>query len=295
MAEGARAARLGRSRRVGRVRAHRGSGAARRSSGSACPRRRRSRFAKGELAGIHAWSTAPATRASRASSCSCMADDAAALWDAVARARRDAVRARCAGHAAARGLLPAARQGHRARHRRDLGRPRLGLRARQGLHRRRGAAPDQGGRARRGGSPPFVMEERAVPRQGMAIVGRRRVTSARTRRCSTGASAWATCPPAWPRPERARRSTSAAGSGARASSRSPSTSERSDDYVASRELSGRPALPPCARLGTRRRRRGDARASPGTRRTRSASSSTSSRPRSARRSRRTTSTARSSR
>ena len=39
-------------------------------------------------------------------------------------------------------------QRHRSRDRRDLGRARLGLRARQGLHRRRGAAADQGGRAR---------------------------------------------------------------------------------------------------------------------------------------------------
>ena len=53
------------------------------------------------------------------------------------RARRHAVRPRRARHAAARGLLPAARQRHRPAVGRDLERPRLGLRARHGVHRRR--------------------------------------------------------------------------------------------------------------------------------------------------------------
>ena len=48
-----------------------------------------------------------------------------------ARPRRRAVRARRARHAAPRGLLPAARQRHRAGHGRDLGRPRLDVRARR--------------------------------------------------------------------------------------------------------------------------------------------------------------------
>ena len=76
-----------------------------------------------------------------------------AVWDAPAGGRRGAVRARRARHAAARGLLPAARQRHHAEHQRDRGRPRLGVRAAEGLHRRRRAAPDEGGgpgRAARG-------------------------------------------------------------------------------------------------------------------------------------------------
>ena len=60
-------------------------------------------------------------------------------------ARRGAVRARRARHAPARGLLPAPRQRHHADHQRDRGRARLGLRAPEGLHRRAGAAPDEGG------------------------------------------------------------------------------------------------------------------------------------------------------
>ena len=63
-------------------------------------------------------------------------------------ARRHAVRARSARHAAARGLLPAARQRHRPPMGRDLERPRLGLRARDGVHGRRAAARDQGCRPR---------------------------------------------------------------------------------------------------------------------------------------------------
>ena len=105
-----------------------------------------------------------------------MAEDAVALWDAVRRAGREAVRARRARHAAPRGLLPAARQRHRPRHGRDLRRPRLGLRARHGVHRGRGAAPDQGGRA---GAKlvAFVMQDPGIPRQGMAIDEGGEVTS----------------------------------------------------------------------------------------------------------------------
>ena len=94
-----------------------------------------------------------------------------------ARAWSDAVRARCAGHAAARGLLPAARLGHRPEHGCDLGRPRLGVRARQGLHRRRGRCAGSRRKARRSGSPRSSWTSRAVPRAGMAIVEGGRVTS----------------------------------------------------------------------------------------------------------------------
>src|ERR687887_573480 len=63
-------------------------------------------------------------------------------------ARRGAVRPRRAGHAAARGLLPAARQRHHARDGRDLGRARLVLRTGQGVHRRERTARAHGAWAR---------------------------------------------------------------------------------------------------------------------------------------------------
>ena len=92
-----------------------------------------------------AWSTAPATRASRASSCCCSAEDAVALWDAVlARGvtpcglgARDTLRLEVCYPLHGNDITPG--DG------RDLRRPRLGVRARQGVHRRRRAAPDQGG------------------------------------------------------------------------------------------------------------------------------------------------------
>src|SRR3954447_310404 len=65
-----------------------------------------------------------------------------------ARTRPRPLRPRRARHAAAGGLLPAARQRHLPGDRRDLRRARLGLRARHRLHRCGRAAPDQGGRAR---------------------------------------------------------------------------------------------------------------------------------------------------
>ena len=104
----------------------------------------------------------------------CPAEDAPALWDAVVARGAVPVRPRRTRHAAARGLLPAARERHHAGHRRDLRRPRLDVRAREGLHaasRRCGASRRRG---RSGGSSPFVMDEKAIPRQGMPIARRRR-------------------------------------------------------------------------------------------------------------------------
>ena len=85
------------------------------------------------------------------------------------RAGSEAVRAGRARHAAPRGLLPAPRQRHRPRHGRDLGRPRLGLRARHGVHRGRGAAPGQGGRA----GPEARRLRHARPRNPQAGHGHR--------------------------------------------------------------------------------------------------------------------------
>ena len=76
---------------------------------------RRSRCAMGEVDGVEVMVNRTGYTGEQGVELLCMAEDAAALWDAVARARRDAVRARRARHAAARGLLPAARQRHRAR------------------------------------------------------------------------------------------------------------------------------------------------------------------------------------
>ena len=74
----------------------------------------------------------------------CMADDAERLWDAVLARGVVPCGLGATGHAAARGLLPAARQRHRAGVGRDLVRPRLGVRARDGVHGSRAAARGQG-------------------------------------------------------------------------------------------------------------------------------------------------------
>ena len=65
----------------------------------------------------------------------CAEDDAVELWDAILARGRHPVRPRRARHAPPRGLLPAARQRHHARDGRDLGRSRLGVRARHRVHR----------------------------------------------------------------------------------------------------------------------------------------------------------------
>ena len=104
-------------------------------------------------------------------------------------------RARRAGHAAPRGLLPAPRQRHHAGHGRDLGRARLDVRARHGVHGRRRPPSRQGGRAgaqarrvRDGG------EGDPAPRHGRSRAGARS-PPARSRRRSTWASAWGTSRP----------------------------------------------------------------------------------------------------
>ena len=107
----------------------------------------------------------------------CMADDAPDALGRDPRARRRAVRARRARHAAARGLLPAARQRHRPAVGRDLGRARLGYCAldkdftgAERLREIKEAGPERKLVA-------FRMTESAIPRQGMAIDGGGEVTS----------------------------------------------------------------------------------------------------------------------
>ena len=147
LAEGTRARGLRRPRRLRRVRAARGAGTDARSSGSSSTTRRvhvgdgRDRRCRvhGQPDRLHRRARCRARGRARRRS--------RALGRG-RRARRRSLRARRARHAPARGLLPAARQRHLARDRRDLGRPRLGLRARQGVHGRGAAPPSQGGGAR---------------------------------------------------------------------------------------------------------------------------------------------------
>ena len=106
-----------------------------------------------------------------------MADDAPELWDAIlARGvtpcglgARDTLRLEVCYPLHGNDITPETR--------RDLGRARLGVRARQGLHRRRARCA----RSRSAGPErklvAFRMTESAIPRQGMAIAGGGEVTS----------------------------------------------------------------------------------------------------------------------
>ena len=131
-------------------------------------------FAMGELDGVEVMVNRTGYTGEEGVELACMADDAARALGRDPRARRRPVRARRARHAAARGLLPAARQRHRPAVGRDLVRARLGVRARHGVHRRRAPARDQGARPRARSSSRSVMTEKAIPRQGDADRGRRR-------------------------------------------------------------------------------------------------------------------------
>ena len=145
--------RLRRARRLRRVRADRRAGARARSSGSACRTAPAFTFAEGEVGGVTCMVNRTGYTGEEGVELLAMADEAGALWDAVLARGVTPVRARRARQPAARGLLPAARQRHRPGHRRDLGRARLGLRARQGLHRRRASCAGSRSRAPSGGSP----------------------------------------------------------------------------------------------------------------------------------------------
>ena len=163
-------------------------------------------------------------------------------------------------HAAARGLLPAARQRHHAEHQRDRGRPRLGVRAAEGLHRRRRAAPDEGGGPVR--APRRVPDGRArnpARRHGDHDAGGETigaVTSGtlspsldegvgmgyvRTDHAATGTAIVIEC---------------AAAAGTRSSQPSHCSRRRSRSDHGRRGLSRRSAVPPRARLGAPGGRRG---------------------------------------
>ena len=233
-----------------------------RSSGSASSRRTPFTFAMGEIDGVECDGQPDRLHGrARASSCCRWPRTPAALWDASARARRRAVRPRRARHAAARGLLPAARQRHHAR-RRTRSRPGSAGPARSTRSSpasRSCAEIKERGPERR--LVAFVMEEKAIPRQGMPIEERRRGhLRARTRRCSSVGIGLGYVPA---RPRRAghrahdRRARPAAPR--RASSRSRSTSERSALVAAAESYPDELQVPPRARLGAHRGRRGDAR------------------------------------
>ena len=102
---------------------------------------------------------APATPARTASSCCSSRRAPTAVWDALLEARRAPGRARRARHPAARGLLPAVRQRPHHRAHADRGGAEVGLRARQGLRRRRAAA--RAGRAGHGREAGAVRVHRA--------------------------------------------------------------------------------------------------------------------------------------
>ena len=145
----------------------------------------------------------------------CADEDGAALWDFVI-GQGVVPCGLGARHAAPRGLLPAPRERHHDRDGRDL----RGLgwvcaldtefTGVEALRRIKDAGPERRLVA-------FTMEEKAIPRQGMAIVGGGEVTSGRTRRLSTSGSAWDTSPPRRRRKEPSSRSTSAASPAAPAS------------------------------------------------------------------------------
>ena len=132
-------------------------------------------WAMGELDGVEVMVNRTGYTGEEGVELGCMADDAGAVGRDP-RARRRAVRARRARHAAARGLLPAARQRHRPES--DAISAGLGWACAldkdfTGVERLReikAAGPER--QARR-----VPMTEKAIPRHGMAIEGGGEVTS----------------------------------------------------------------------------------------------------------------------
>ena len=121
-----------------------------------------------------------------------------------------------------------------------------------GLHRRQTSLAE----ARRQGTPeklvPFVVEGQGIARQGNPVLGGGEVTSGTFSPCLERGIGMAYVSTARPSPARASRSTCAAAPGRRWSSASLSTERTRNDGRP--ELSGRPEVPPRARLGANRRR-----------------------------------------
>ena len=154
------------------------------------------------------------------------------------------------------------------------------------LRRRHAAPPGRGGHRRAPGDLPpdrAGHPARRAGRGGGRPPGRHASPAGRSRRRSTSASAWPTCRP--PSPARTTTwSSTCAGSRrppappAARSWRHPRRSE-GDPVAAEETYPDRPPVPPRARLGEGRGRRGRLRRSPGTPRTRSARSCTTTRRR----------------
>ena len=133
-------------------------------------------FARARSAASRAWSTAPATPARWASSCMCEADDAPALWDAVVErgavacglGARDTLRLEVCYPLHGNDIGP------------DTDPVSAGLGWTCALDKEFTGAEISGASARAGPERrlvPFVMEEKAIPRAGMAIEGGGTVTS----------------------------------------------------------------------------------------------------------------------
>ena len=132
--------------------------------------------AMGEVAGIEAMICRTGYTGEKGVELLCPAEDAVDALERRARAGRRPLRARCARHAAPRGLLSAARERPHAGDRRDLGRPRwvcaldTEFTGADALRQVKEHGPERRLVA-------FVMQEKAIPRHGMAIAGGGEVTS----------------------------------------------------------------------------------------------------------------------
>ena len=231
-----------------------------RSSGSGSPEAPAFTFAMGELDGVECMVARTGYTGEPGVELIVHADDAAALWDAVARARRrpcglgarDTLRLEVCYPLHGNDITPET----------DAISAGLGwvVRARQGVHGRRASSarikeegPARQARAVRDGG-------QGGPAPGHADRGRRRGhLRARTRRCSTAGSAWATCRPRAPSPgpthdRRARQARAAP-----TSCTSRSTSERSEHVAAAESYPDDLRYHPEHDWARDRRRRGDAR------------------------------------
>ena len=239
---GARAARLRRARRLRRLRAARRPGAARARAARARARRRPFTWEMGELDGVEVMINRTGYTGEEGVELACMADDAPRALGRDPRARRHAVRPRRARHAAARGLLPAARQ----RHRPAVGRDLVAGSAGRARSTRSSPAPSACARSRSAGpsgsSSPFRMTEKAIPRQGMAIEGGGEVTSGSlSPMLDVGIGLGYVPAAASDAGHRARRSTCAAGRAAREVVKKPIYKREETERGRERVVSGGPA------------------------------------------------------
>ena len=264
LAQGARDQRLRRARRLRRVRAPRRPGAERDREARARRRRSSSRSPRSAIDGVEAWSTAPATPARTAARSS--------AW----RRTRSRSGTRCSPAASRRaGSARATRCASRRRcplHGNDIGPDTDAISAGlgwtcaldEGLHRRRRAAPDQGGGARARKLVSFVMEEKAIPRQGMPIEGGGEVTSG-THSPMLDVGIGMGYVPAAPGGARHAADDRRARQAAQGARREETDLQEGGLSGRRGVVSRRPQVPPRARLGAHRGRRGRPRRSRGSR------------------------------